>query len=158
MENGNGTAESAYANLFNVRNQFTMWGPDSQINDYAARHYSGLMLYYRFVWLKLYDKRVWFAHTSPTHLRSYLLSERWSTFFDFTDKNACGKEQIERYFGAFSIFGRSDRGKWCAFPRWSLYTVPCRIRVKWPTGRRTPCQYVTLQGGVLICVYHFENI
>ena len=49
MENGNGTAESAYANLFNVRNQFTMWGPDSQINDYAARHYSGLMLYYRFV-------------------------------------------------------------------------------------------------------------
>ena len=53
MENGNGTAESAYANVFNVRNQFTMWGPDSQINDYAARHYSGLMLYYRFAILSV---------------------------------------------------------------------------------------------------------
>ena len=50
MESGNGTYESAYANVFNVRNQFTMWGPSSQINDYAARHYSGLMLYYRDVY------------------------------------------------------------------------------------------------------------
>ena len=42
------------------------------------------------------------AHALPAHLRSYLLRERWSTFFDFTDKNACGKEQMERYFGTFS--------------------------------------------------------
>ena len=62
MENGNGTAESAYENLFNVRNQLTMWGPDSQINDYAAKHYSGLMLYYRFVRPILQSKRVRFSH------------------------------------------------------------------------------------------------
>ena len=39
---------------------------------------------------------------TPTHrLRANILSERWSTFFDFADKNACGKEQMERYFGMF---------------------------------------------------------
>ena len=47
MNNGNGTAQDSNVFLFNARNLLTMWGPSSQINDYAARHYSGLMEYYR---------------------------------------------------------------------------------------------------------------
>lgn len=28
---------------FNARNQVTLWGPTGQINDYAAKHWQGLM-------------------------------------------------------------------------------------------------------------------
>ena len=41
MNGGNGTQADKDLLRFNVRNQRTMWGPESEINDYAARHYAG---------------------------------------------------------------------------------------------------------------------
>eukprot|EP00762_Andalucia_godoyi_P000935 ANDGO_03742.mRNA.1 Alpha-N-acetylglucosaminidase len=38
--------EEDYLYQFNAKNQLTMWGPDANINDYASKHWSGLVAEY----------------------------------------------------------------------------------------------------------------
>ena len=66
----NGTEADRDLMRFNVRNQRTMWGPESEINDYAARHYAGLMQYYQ---------------------------NRWDFFFAYAVENGCGEDDFENY-------------------------------------------------------------
>mmetsp|Transcript_6869 Transcript_6869/g.21772 ORF Transcript_6869/g.21772 Transcript_6869/m.21772 type:complete len:384 (-) Transcript_6869:125-1276(-) len=48
------TAAEAANQEFNARNQVTLWGPTGQINDYAAKHWAGLVGdYYRTRWALL---------------------------------------------------------------------------------------------------------
>ena len=70
MNSSNGTLEDRDLLRFNVRNQRTMWGPEAEINDYAARHYAGLMEYYH---------------------------ARWQFFFTYAAENGCKHEDMENY-------------------------------------------------------------
>jgi len=53
------------ANLeFNARNQITLWGPDGQINDYASKHWQGLVGDYYFGRWQLFSQYITKAITS----------------------------------------------------------------------------------------------
>lgn len=44
--------------IFNAKNQITQWGPRAENNDYAAKHWSGLIISYYFPRWKLFLKKL----------------------------------------------------------------------------------------------------
>lgn len=88
---------------FNARNQLTLWGPVGEINDYAAKHWAGLVGdYYYMRWQMYYGKLVPFSSfisainllfRRTTQRVGYARSSSWLQFRGCT---AGGRATVER--------------------------------------------------------------